>query len=831
MTAPKSENVLTSPRLRRALWLTGAGLWAERLAAAFWPLLSLLLFAGGVMSLGLLASLSQPVLLALLAVTALAGLTLLIFGLRRFERPNAARIRARLDATLPGRPLAALADDQAVGARDPASAALWQAHRARMARLALTARAPRPHANMSARDPYALRLTALLLAVMGFAFGSPARLTELPLAGAAGPATAAPGPVWEGWIRPPAYTGRPPLYLNALETEGLEIPQGAEVVLRFYGSDTALSVTETVSGNDTAGSTEFTIRQHGEITIHGPGGRSWQIGVLPDTAPLIAASAVPERQADGSFKLPFTASDDYGVLKAEAEITLDLARIERRYGLVVEPEPRPAIALDLPLPFSGKRADLKGVLQDDLASHPFANLPVIIRLRATDAAGQTGQSEPLYSLLPGRRFFDPLAGAVAEVRRDLLWNISNARPGAQLLRAAIWSPENFIRNDSAYRRLRNAIWIMERRHLTAEVRDSLAEELLAIAVLFEEGDLTSALERLQRAQDRLDEAMRNGASQSEIQELMDELRQALDAYMEQLAKESEREPKEQNGNTEGLEMSADQLQQMLDKLEQLMAEGKMAEAQELMEMLRELMENMQVTQGEGGQGRGEGQGAMRDLGETLRRQQDLSDEAFRDLQRRYDTPPGDQGQQGQTGEGQDQGEGQGEARSLEERQRDLRNQLRALGQTEMPGDGGPEADAGRQSLDRSREAMEGAEEALRDGDLPRALDRQAEAIESLREGMRSFEEAEARENGTRRPGESEGGDQAGEGEGQGGEGRDPLGRQAGRSGSGGTEEGMADGVDPYRRALDLLEELRRRQGEQFRPEEERDYLRRLLDQF
>jgi hypothetical protein len=47
----------------------------------------------------------------------------------------------------------------------------------------------------------------------------------------------------------------------------------------------------------------------------------------------------------------------------------------------------------------------------------------------------------------------------------------------------------------------------------------------------------------------------------------------------------------------------------------------------------------------------------------------------------------------------------------------------------------------------------------------------------------------------------------------------------------GTDEQMLQGEDPYRRALDLLEELRRRSGELGRSEEERDYLRRLLDQF
>ena len=42
---------------------------------------------------------------------------------------------------------------------------------------------------------------------------------------------------------------------------------------------------------------------------------------------------------------------------------------------------------------------------------------------------------------------------------------------------------------------------------------------------------------------------------------------------------------------------------------------------------------------------------------------------------------------------------------------------------------------------------------------------------------------------------------------------------------------MLNGQDVNRRAEELLNEIRRRSAEQERPEVERDYLRRLLDQF
>ena len=45
------------------------------------------------------------------------------------------------------------------------------------------------------------------------------------------------------------------------------------------------------------------------------------------------------------------------------------------------------------------------------------------------------------------------------------------------------------------------------------------------------------------------------------------------------------------------------------------------------------------------------------------------------------------------------------------------------------------------------------------------------------------------------------------------------------------DRSLLQGTDVYRRAQDLLNEIRRRAGEQSRPEGERGYLKRLLDLF
>ncbi len=817
MDQGKPEQALT--RIALPLRLTLLGLWAERLSRAFWPLWTLVITGLGLLSFGILDHLPLEAgwfgLIASLVCTLWAA----IHGFRQFRRPTREDALTRLDATLPGRPIAALRDTQAIGTDDPASQAVWYAHRTLMAARAATARAVEPNLRLASRDRYGLRYMALTLLVVSLMFGSLWRVASLTDLAPSGGAQAATGPAWEGWAQPPAYTAKPTLYLADQLDEMLTLPVGTRISLRFYGEPGALILAETVSGRTEAVpasqlNQEFTVTQSGRLAIQGTNGREWLITVLPDTPPAIQPEGAMDREADGRFKQDFSASDDYGVTKGDVVIALDLPAADRRHGLTLPPEDAKPVTLDLPMPMKRDRRQVAQTLVDDLSKDLLANLPVTMTFAASDAVGQTAHSQPLKTTLPGRRFFDPLAAALIEMRRDLLWNRQNAPRVVQILKAVTNEPEGFIRNEKAYLRLRVLITQLDSRAATldAPTRDEMTEELWQIALLVEEGDLASALERLKRAQDRVDEAIKNGASPAEIEALMQEMQDALNDYMRQQAEQNGGADEPQTSeNGQSMQMSQDQLNQMLERLEQLMKEGKTAEAQELMDQLRDFMNNMRVTQGEG-QGTGQGtpgDQAMKDLGQTLRDQQGLSDDSFRDLQNGPGNEPGEQ--QGQT---------------LAERQKRLQQKLDQLRNGgDLPGAGDPEGQEGRRELDRAGRAMEDAERALRDGNLPEALDRQAEALDALRGGIQNFNQAQAQdqqENGQQ--GQATTRDDP---QGQ----RDPLGRETGQSSNMGTDRSLLQGTDVYRRAQDLLDEIRRRAGEQARPEGERDYLKRLLDLF
>ncbi len=857
--------------LRWPLRLTWAGMLAEGLVQALWPLMSVTLLVLAALMMGLQDEIPLELVWGIAVASGVAWLAALVYALRRFRLPSMAAAMVRLDQSLPGRPIQALLDDPAIGHGDDAAMAVWHAHKARMAKRAAAARPVPADLRISRRDPYALRFVAVLAFGMALLFGSIFRVASVAEM-APGGGGLAQGPVWEGWAEPPRYTGKPTLYLNDLAEGALQLPTGTLITLRFYGDVGALTLAETVSGRtaDVPAASDpaqdFSIVQSGSMAIDGPGGRIWDVAVLADAAPEVERLGAPEVSALGEMRLPFAARDDYGVEAGEARITLDLAAVDRRYGLVVDPDARPDVVVPLPTPIAGDRAAFEENLIEDFSKHPWANLPIQISMSVLDAAEQIGQTAPSEMILPGRRFFDPTAAAVIEMRRDLLWSKANAARMAQVMRAVSYRPDDLFRSQVTALRLRDVIKRLEihaRYGLTDAIQEELAEDLWGLAIELEEGVLADALERMRRAQDRLNEAIKNGASKEEIAELMDELRGATEEYLQQLQRQQAQEqeqngdPQQQGQQGDSMQMTQDDLQRMMDRIQELMEQGRMAEAEEALRELQELMENMRVTEGQPGQnGQSPGEQAMEGLSETLREQQGLSDQAFRDLQEQFNPGAqagesqgnegrnGGQGRgeshEGENGQGQGQGEEQGQngqqgdpsqgqgQEGLAERQQALRNEL-SRQQQNLPGQGTPEGQAARDALDRAGRAMDGAEEALRNDDLPQAIDNQAQAMEALREGMRSLGDAMAQAEREQQPGQ-------GNAEAGGRANRDPLGRDRGGEGEnaeGGIGEGgrIGQGPDASDRARRLLDEIRRRSGETARPDVERDYLNRLLDRF
>jgi uncharacterized protein (TIGR02302 family) len=540
------------------------------------------------------------------------------------------------------------------------------------------------------------------------------------------------------------------------------------------------------------------------------------VALLPDEAPIVALTGDMTRAASGEMRQSFQLSDDFGVARAQLEITLDHAAIEPRYGYQTEPEPRSKITLSIPMPRASKRQDIEGMVVENLSLHPFSGLPVQVRLRAWDTAGHESAPAQSLAILPGRKFFDPLAAALIDVRRELLWSRENAARTAQVIRAVSYAQdESYGGNHRLFLRLRSTAGLVEARgsEMSNDVRDRVAATLWDIAVELEDGELAEALERLRRAQERLAQAMRDGATPEEIAKLMQDLRDATQDYIKQRAEQqSDSDTQDEAQSEDSLDVTGDQLQQLMDRLQELMEQGRMAEAQQLMEMLNALLENMQVTKGQG-----QGAEAVEGLQDMLREQQKLNDETFSDLQKQFDDETGDPSAQNPPSETPD---------DLADRQQALGDQAQSQGRGLPKPAPGQDSDAASELEDAQR-SMQDAEDALRNEDYAGALDNQARAMEALREGLQALEKqlAQSQDPQNEDPSEAQSSEAPA---------RDPLGRSDRSdqgSSAGGSGEGFEDQADVYKRAEELLGEIRRRAAQRERADEELDYLNRLLDRF
>jgi|GEM_PF-50404 len=888
---------------------TRSVMFGERFMVSFWPALTLAAFGLAYVLWGLPVILPQLVSIIAVSVALIGVIWLAYKGLRTFTVPTKRDVYNRLDRNLSGNPVTSLADKLALGQSDADAQGLWDLHLHRMSQKAKLARVPAGHVRLSAKDPFALRLIAVIAVISGLMFGG-ANAGQNAIDALTGRvATPETGPSFEIWAKPPLYTGLPTVYLNDVEQgEPISMAAGSEFLIRAYGDTEDLNIVENISvvGNTQLPSdegvlveTNFIMTNSGVLEIRNQDDvmRSWDISLLSDLPPMIDVTGELTRDLQGAMQLPFRASDDYGVTGGSLTITLNLDTVDRRYGLALPPEDVANLTGELPLPFTDDRVDFEGVVQEDFAKHVWAGLPVLVDLTATDAAGNEGRITPLAAELARKRFFDPLSAALVDVRRQLLWNRENAQRGIYLLRAITYKPSDAFSDNKAYLMTRSAIRRMETYGdvaLSDETLGEVSDLLWNAAILIEDGDVNDPKERLERAQERLKEAMENGATPEEIEELMEELRQATREYMKYLSENAE-ESDQQSGGQQGETVTQDQIQEMMDEIQRLMDEGRMDEAQALLQELQELLENMQIVRQSGEGGEGEGDEQEQDMQDMLQEQQDLADDTFRELQRQFDQQQQSQGQQEQQQgqqqqgqqqrqDGQQQGQPQGQNGQQSQGQQGQSQQGQggqqqgdSAQQGQQQAKGGEQSGAGQgESGDQddagagnSASDLAGRQQALRDlldqqrGRLPNDGSREGRAAgdafddadremgqaeESLRQGDlggaldQQSDALESMRRGMRalreqqRQAQNSGqGQESGNGESD-TAGLDPLGRSNGQDQAGSTidEDAQNNGIDNKTRRQqyeNLLNDLKGRAQDRTRPEYELDYLERLLDRF
>jgi uncharacterized protein (TIGR02302 family) len=816
----------------------------ENLWSVWFRPLMVLGVAGIVIASGVLTPLPIWFRLAVLAVLVLALLwTLLpLFNMPRIKRLMVLR-KLEQASTVSHRGFSSADDKLAPEFMDPRAESVWEEHKARqLATLDVIKTVP-PQSRWRMFDPVALRVPValgLVAAVLLGAGGFTQNLREATRITVPPPAIPL---TLDAWLRPPAYTGRPPLLLTSTVIQekvasggAIEVPENSAFTLRVSGAATPkitflspgtdmvlTDVTAKTTAKDGTLSAEATLARPATILVT-DGNRElarWPVTLIPDAAPTLKLTEKPQGDRKANLTMKWQAQDDYGVKKLTGELELADEQ-EGGEGF----ESNGVFLFEAPeMKFVMRRSnskDEKGASKFDFSKHPWAGLNVTLNMTAIDGAGQEGKLEPVTFKLPERVFSRPLPRALIEQRKQLILFPERAGHVGKLLDTINLYPKGLFEDRAPSimmgviaSRLRNASGY-------SDVHQAI-DDLWTLAVKLEEGSLSDLRAELKNLKEELEKALREGAPQERIDELMNKMREAMNRYMDALREESERMA--QNGDQpqnsqDGKSISREDLERMMKELEEMQKNGNSDMAQQMLDQLNELLQNLQPGGQQQADGDGSGEDMMQGLGDMMRKQRRLMDETQR--MGRGDQP-GQQGEGQQPGEGQGQGQGEqgqsqgesqqdGQGGGLADRQGQLRGQLDGL-----RGQGG-----NNQSLDDAGRAMGEAEERLRNGDREGALQKQGEALDKLRRGAQELAQ-QMRERGQGREGA-----QARDGEGRSGE-EDPLGRpRASRGVDEGPEKDMLPTEQARERAREILEQLRAKANERGLSDQEKAYIERLM---
>jgi hypothetical protein len=583
------------------------------------------------------------------------------------------------------RPATALTDT--LSNKDPIAQALWREQRERTLASIKRIRAGLPSPRLPIHDPWALRALVMVMLVAAYVAAGDERMLRIAAAfdwnGVLAPANVRV----DAWVTPPVYTGKPPVILSAANRDAaspdsgapLPVPSGSTLLVRSSGGaiDVVVGggVTEVAPSEQAPkGTNERPFQDHGRRYRACPrAGRPAAVEVCRHVRPCAEHFPCQGSGAPG----PRLAAD---VLQARGRLrrhrsaraihrpqrgggqenTKESSKETNKDGKNKEAdkaEPRPLFEppqFPLVLPNARTRNGV-GQTVKDLSEDPYAGADVTLTLTAKDEAGNEGKSEPFNMRLPERLFTKPLARALIEQRRVLALDANQNAQVFTALDALMIAPELFTPETGHYLGLFSVSRQLEAARTDDDALREVVASLWALAVTIEDGQICDVDKALRAAQEALKQALERGATDEEIKKLTDNLRAALDNFLRQLAEQFRNNPQQLarplDPNTKML--SQQDLKSMLDRLERMSRSGDKEAAKQLLEQLQQMLENLQMAQP--GQGGDDMEQALNELGDMIRKQQQLRDKTYKQGQdSRRERQRGKQGDQSMSDLQQDQ---------------------------------------------------------------------------------------------------------------------------------------------------------------------------------
>lgn len=795
---------------------------AERMLNAFWPVLTWTFFFAGLWLLQIPLTFGFYAAIAAQIIFIAGFLYIFTKNAKNFQWPRHKEIKRRIetDSKVHHRPLSN-AGDKIVYTGSLLTYNLWHRNKAYLREALKKLKPAKLQTILANRDPHALRYAALLFFVCGLLVAGQDWNTRL-LSGIL--PFAAPeinkGTSLQLIIKPPDYVSKADLDIKG--EDKLKIPVGSTVKAILNGGfikPILLIDKKKIPFKESENETwiaEAKITEGTNIAVRRMlmTMASWDIEITPDTPPTLKIKSEPLFTTNSQIVIPVQVHDDYGVERLAAEMTLDPAAGKPPLG-------DPATEERSILSPAGKDFDTSPVY--DFTAHPWAGLPVEIKLTAKDHLGQSASAEPIKITLPERSFRHPISNQIITFRKQLITTPEMpTQPMASEIETYLAYPGAF-QNDLvtflAIRTLASRLyWFPPSIENTKQVIGLMWD----IAIKIEDGDLPLAERNLRNAQNALDRALQNDATDAEISSLMHELREAMAAYLTEMQRELQKKMAE-NSQTPSVTLDPDAVQNFLDQMQEALQQGDRKTLQNMLSQLQRMMDMVSPQYAELPKDMQKMQEIANLLQEIIQRQEILLTHTQEKMNTiapfQLDiTKPVDPQVLLQLGL---QPPTFVDTKENETEQESIRISLNQVMTSEALGPwGAPD------NIKGAEREMQTSSESLSKNDPQTSIPHQEEALrllkQSQQEAIQQFMQRLQQIGGSFSP------------NGQ-GLNYDPLGRPyEAKAGDGGLFPGsdvkLPDEAE-RQQALEILRELRRRSGQRERPELELDYYRRLLKQF
>lgn len=793
----------------------------ENIASAFFPFFCvLLLICGGVL-------IFQPLFEngtfhKILAFITLLGLAVVFWqSLKAFSFPTHKDIDKRLEEVsgYQNAPLFTLDDDLQETERDDDKIALWAYHKHKIfnaIRDNLSSGAPR--ISFSPKDPYALGVLSVLLFTVGLFIAGENSFTRLKqgfFPQIEFIESAGFEPALQITITPPNYHRAPPQSLSPKQRQSgaYDIPEGSTIQFLYQTKFKAplLKYDDKVASLQIVEENLYKLEIVPEkntrlkITQYGFPRYALPINIIADTPPTIALIKKPEVTRDAQILTPIEVNDD---------IAVEIIRLKISKPGFAENYPD----VDAPIFERPAYIKTKGQKQQltekfDTAEHPWAGKEALLTFEVIDGKGQVGQTQSTILItLPEKSFRHPLAQRLISLRKQLFTSSLQERIKiAQKIRNERNSLSNYQGDKVIFLALTSAFQRLLYDYDGHDTR-SVTKILWDVAVKLEDGALGLALKNVQMERQKLFEALNDpDASEYEKMQAISDLQEALQRLWQEAAKEMQKRMQQMDVNELTMQQQGfdpnllnDFMEQMKDEL----LDGNTQKAEEMFAQLENLLNNLDPANAP--QLTPEMREAMEQLAQldqVIQEQEQLIEDTKQCA-----------------GSGQNAGTGTQNTPSLDDvrgRQSALEEQVKGMSDSLKQI---PEAGQARERLNKAREEMVKANQAFDSEDFETATAAQGKALEALNQlskDMRQQMAQQFQQNGMPIPFSF--GMQPGQ--------RDPFGRLMENGNSLGSDRDILPKEQRQKRIKGILEELRKRASEQQRPLEEKDYFKRLLQQW